>query len=99
MAKEKTITRTLIIGYNYDVCRRSGNTMEIVGSIMNPTVIRSIKEQKKVLVENEYLETDVLVMTNTEQRLYEMSEADFITYATVVTEPQEEPKEEPTQEQ
>lgn len=85
MAKEKKITRTLITGYNYDVLRKSGTTMEILGSVTVPSVIRSIKEQKNVLTENGFEETDVLVMAKSEQKQYEMTEADFVKYATVVT--------------
>jgi hypothetical protein len=59
--------------------------MEIVGTIEVPTVIRSIKEQKKVLAEKQFNESDVLVLLSTTQKQYEMSESDFMKYATVVT--------------
>jgi hypothetical protein len=89
MAKQMKITRTLIVGYNYNVLRQEGNTMNIIGAVSVPTVIRSMKEQKAVLTANKYQESDVLVLTGSTQKQYEMSEADFMKYATVVTDVKE----------
>jgi hypothetical protein len=99
MANEKKITRTLIVGYNYNVLRQNGNTMEIIGTVTVPTVIRSMKEQKNVLTAKKFNESDVLVLTGSTQKQYEMSEADFMKYATAVTDVSEETKDEqPTDE-
>lgn len=84
MAKEKKIKRTIIIGYKYDVLEKNGTTMEILGSVVNDTVIRSIKESRNVLVANGYDEDCVLVQTGLEQKVYEMPESTFMQYATVV---------------
>ena len=80
----KKIKRTLIESYDYEVMRRNGKTMELIGVVNNPSSIRSMKEQKQVLKDNEYMESDVLVLTGTTQKSYEMSEDDFKKYATVV---------------
>lgn len=84
MAREKTIKRTIIVGYNYEVAEKQGNTLEIIGTLQAPSTIRSIKEGKKLLGENGFSEDCVLVPTGTEQKVFEMSEALFMEYASEV---------------
>lgn len=85
MANEKMITRTIIVGYNYDVLRKEGKIMTIVGTVTVPKPIRSLKEQKVVLTANKYLESDSIVQTDTITKQFAMGEADFMKNAIVVT--------------
>jgi hypothetical protein len=85
MAQEKKIKRTLIVGHNYDVFRKNGTVMEHLGTIIVPSVIRSIKEQKNALTANGFKESDILVLGTPIQKHFEMLESDFIRYAIVVS--------------
>lgn len=96
MAQEKKVTRTIIVGYNYDVLRKNNGQIELLNTIVVANAIRSVKEQKEILKANGFAENDILVKNGVEQKKFEMSEADFMKYATVVADVEEtenEPKE------
>lgn len=86
MAREKKIKRTIITGYKYDVLEKGGEGFKIIGQVVTPEPVRSVKETKNVLILNEYDENCTLVQNGIEQKSYEMPEAVFMEHATVVNE-------------
>lgn len=84
--KGKTLTRTMISGYVYNVMAKKGTSLEFVKEIVVPNVIRSIKQQKELLVAENLPASDVLVLNRTNSTKYEMLESDFIKYSKIVTE-------------
>lgn len=96
MANEKRIRRTIITGYNYEVFMKEGNVLQNVGSLIAPNTIRSIKEQKKILVANKFDENAILIAGDINTKVYEMTESDFMKYAVIV---EDAPKEKESQDQ
>jgi len=80
------ITRTIATGYVFDVFKKTGNTLEKTGEVISPVQLRSIKQQKLVLAENNMEVESVLIFNRANETKYEISEEDFIKYASVVTE-------------
>jgi len=90
--KGKTLTRTMVSGYVYNVMEKKGTSLELVKEITLPAVIRSIKQQKQILLDNQLPASNVLVLNRTLSTKYEMLESDFIKYSKVVTEVVPEPQ-------
>lgn len=85
----KKISRTLITNYVYDVMSREGDTLTKVGTVKSPTALRSVKQQSAEIKKAKFDDSKCVLIYNTvEQSKYEMSETDFLQYATKVT-PQE----------
>ena len=74
----KTITRTITTGYNYNAFITEGDNMKKVGSVTVKEQPRSRKAVEAILTENKLDTTAVLVLSGTTEKLYKMSEEDFI---------------------
>lgn len=81
-----TITRTITTGIVYDVMERKGNVLTKIAEVVTPSILRSVKQQNVVLADNAMDVESVLIFNRANEKKYEISEEDFIKYATVVTE-------------
>lgn len=77
----KTITRTITTGYNYNAFITAGENLKKIGSVTVKEQPRSIKAEKAILAENKLDENAILVLAGTTEKLYKMSEENFIKYA------------------
>jgi hypothetical protein len=84
MSKEKVVSRTLISAYKYEVMKREGNGLQFVQVIHSAEPIRSTKKQQDLLESEKLDKNFVLVPAGTIEQKYEMTENDFIKYATLV---------------
>lgn len=84
--KIKKISRTIVTGYEYDVMKREGANLTKIGTVITDKAIRSVRQQKEILVLNKLGSDNVLVYVKTVSKQFEISESDFMKYATEVTE-------------
>lgn len=81
----KEVTRTIITGYKWDVVSKENGSLNVVGTLVSPSPLRSLKAQETLLEQNNYdPKTHVLLSAGLEQKKYIMSEETFLANATEV---------------
>lgn len=78
------ITKTITTGYIYDVFKKKGDNLTKVATLTSSEQFRSAKGIKEFLKANEQDENATVILVGTIDKKYEISEEDFIKYATEI---------------